>query len=477
MKTLGNLLAFSPELWLLAGAIVVFLMARFTPRASTTTVALVALVGAFLALATQFKQTINILDGFFLLDGFAIFVDVVVLAAAVLTLLASRTDILPGDGEGAAVPGFVLLATLGAMLAASAGEMVSLFLALELLAVNLYVLSALARRGLAPATAGLGYLVAGAASSALLLYGLALVFGLTGETQLSAAGRAMAAIAPNQPAVLLAFSLLLGGLALRMGLLPVRWWPRGFEAGVPLRVIMFVQSVGIVVAFAVFARLAASTFAGSRIPYAAMIAGVAAVAMTGGNLLALMQSSVRRLLVYSSIAQGGFALAAFTNLKGAGLGALLVFLVALALSNLAAFAAVIAYARSVHSDAIRDLAGMSRSTPVLALALAVALVSLIGLPPVAGFFGKVLVLQAAVSSGYAWLAVVGVANIVFAALGYLRVLRVAFVDPPVFEVAPARLGRAIYAAVGLASAGVIFMGLLLGPLYAAASYGQAALLH
>ena len=477
MRTLGNLLGFAPELWLLAGAIVVFLMARFVPGASTTTVALVTLVAAFLALATQFKQTINILDGAFLLDGFAIFIDVVVLAAAALTLLASRADVLPGDGEAAAVPGFFLLGTLGAMLAASAAEMVSLFLALELLAVNLYVLSVLARRGIAPATAGLGYLVAGAASSALLLYGLALVFGLTGETHLAAAGRAITAIGPNQPAVLLALSLLLGGFALRMGLLPVRWWTRGFEAGIPLRVIIFVQSVGVVTAFAVFGRLAASTFAGSRIPYAAVIAGVAAVAMTAGNLLALMQASVRRLLVYSSIAQGGFALAAFTDLTGIGLSALLVFLVALALSNLCAFAAVIAYARSVHSDAIRDLAGMSRSAPGLALALAVALASLIGLPPVAGFFGKVLVLQAAVNGGYAWLAVVGALNIMFAAFGYLRVVRIAFVDPPVFEVASARLDRGIVAAVGLAALAVVFLGLLLGPLHAAASYGRAALLH
>jgi NADH-quinone oxidoreductase subunit N len=477
MRTFGNLLAFSPELWLLAGAIVVFLVARFVPSVSTTTVALVTLIGAFLALATQFKQTISILDGYFLLDGFAIVVDVVVLAAAALTLLASRADILPGDGEGGALPGFFLLATVGAMLAASAGEMVSLFLAVELLAINLYVLSVLARRGLAPATAGLGYLVAGAASSALLLYGLALVFGLTGETQLRATGRAMATLGPNQPAVLLALSLILGGSALRMGLLPVRWWPRGFESGVPLRVVMFVQSAGVVVAFAVFARIAASTFANSPIPYAAVFAGVAAVVMTAGNLLALVQASVRRLLVYSTIAQGGFALAAFTDLKGLGPSALLVFLVALALSNTCAFAAVIAYARLVHSDAIRDLAGMSRSAPGLAIALAIALVSLIGLPPVAGFFGKLLILQAMVNSGYAWLAVVGVANIVFAAFGYLRVLRIAFVDPPVFEVVPARLDRGIQAAVSLSSLGVVFMGLLLGPLYAAASYGTAALFH
>ena len=475
--TFGNLLAFSPELWLLAGAVVVFLMAWLRPRSSTTIVALVAVMAASLALATQLKQTITILDGAFLLDGFAIVVDVVLLAAAALTLLASRADILPGDGESAAVPGFFLLATLGAMLAASAGEMVSLFLALELLAISLYVLTVLARRGLAPATAGLGYLVAGAACSALFLYGLALVFGLTGQTQLVAAGRAMAAIGPNQPAVLLALSLLLGGLSIRMGLLPVRWWTRGFESGIPLRVIIYLQSVGVVTAFAVFGRIAASTFAGSRIPYAAVIAGVAALAMTVGNLLALTQTSVRRLLVYSSIAQGGFALAALTDVKGIGLSALLVFLVALALGNLCAFAAVIAYARFVHSDAIKDLAGMSRAAPGLSIALAVALVSLSGLPPVAGFFGKLLVLQAAVNGGYAWLAAVGAFNIVFTAIGYTRVLRTVFIDPPVFEVVPARLDLGIRTAVGLAAAGVVFMGLLLGPLSAAAGYGRTVLLH
>jgi NADH-quinone oxidoreductase subunit N len=240
---------------------------------------------------------------------------------------------------------------------------------------------------------------------------------------------------------------------------------------------MFVQSAGVVIAFAVFGRLAASTFGGSRIPYAAVFAGLAAVAMTGGNLLALMQTSVRRLLVYSTIAQGGFALAAFTDLKGLGLSALLVFLVGLVLGNICAFAAVIAYARYVHSDAVRDLAGMSRAAPGLAFALAVALVSLIGLPPVAGFFGKLLVLQAVVSSGYAWLAVVAVFNIAFAAFGYLRVLRTIFIDPPVFEVVPARLDVGIRATVALATVGLVFMGLLLGPLSAAASYGRAALLH
>ena len=477
MRTFGNLLAFSPELWLLAGAVVVLLQARLMPRTSTTTVALVSLVLAFLALATQFKQTITILDGAFLLDGFAIFIQVVLLGAAALCLLAGRADILPGESPATAEPAFFLLATLGAMLAASAAEMVSLFLALELLAVNLYLLAGLARRGAGGISAGLGYLVLGAASSAVLLYGLAVIFGLSGETRLPAAGQALASLHGTQPALLLALCLVLAGFAIRMGLLPLRWWTRGFETGVPPRVIMFVLSVGVAAAFAVFGRIAVSTFGGSHIPLAAVIAVVAALAMTAGNLLALTQSSVRRLVVYSGIAQAGYALVAFTDLKRAGIAALLVFLTALALTSICAFAVIIAYARSVHSDAIRDLAAMSRTTPGLAIALGLAVVSLAGLPPVAGFFGKLLVLQAAVDGGFAWLAVVGALNIVLAALGYVRILRIAFVDPPVFEVAPVRLGLGIRAAVTLSASGIVFLGLFLGPLYAAASYGKAAILH
>ena len=477
MRTFGNLLAFSPELWLLAGAVVVLLQARLMPRTSTTTVALVSLILAFLALETQFKQTITILDGVFLLDGFAIFIQVVLLGAAALCLLAGRADILPGESPATAEPAFFLLATLGAMLAASAAEMVSLFLALELLAINLYVLAGLARRGAGGISAGLGYLVLGAASSAVLLYGLAVIFGLSGETRLPAAGQALASLHGTQPALLLALCLVLAGFAIRMGLLPVRWWTRGFETGVPPRVIMFVLSVGVAAAFAVFGRIAVSTFGGSHIPLAAVIAVVAALAMTAGNLLALTQSSVRRLVVYSGIAQAGYALVAFTDLKRAGIAALLVFLTALALTSICAFAVIIAYARSVHSDAIRDLAAMSRTTPGLAIALGLAVVSLAGLPPVAGFFGKLLVLQAAVDGGFAWLAVVGALNIVLAALGYVRILRIAFVDPPVFEVAPVRLGLGIRAAVTLSASGIVFLGLFLGPLYAAASYGKAAILH
>jgi NADH-quinone oxidoreductase subunit N len=477
MRTFDNVLAFSPELWLLVGAIVIVALARLVSAATTTIIAGMTLALAFLALSTQFKQTITILDGAFLLDGYAIVIDVVILGAALLSVLASRADVLPGEADQPAVPAFVLLATLGAMLAASAAEMIALFVALELLAVNLYVLTGLVRRGHGSMAASLGFLVIGAASSGLLLYGLALVFGLTGQTQLHAVGTALSDTKPTQAVIMLAVSLLIGGFAARIGLVPIRWWTRGFETGVGMRAVMFIQSAGVVTAFAVFGRLFAVTLGSSRVAYAVIIAIVAAIAMTAGNLLALTQTSIRRMLVYATVAQAAFALLAFTDLKRVGISALVIFLTALALTSISAFATVIAYTRSVHSDAIRDLAGMSRWSPGLALALSLSLLSLAGLPPLAGFLGKLLVLQAAVDGGYAWLAVVGAVNVLLAALAAVRVIRTLFIDPPVFEVIPARLDAGIRVAVTTASVGMVFMGLLLAPLYSAASYGQAALLH
>ena len=477
MKTFGNLLAFAPELWLLAGAIVVFGTGRLISLRTTTTIALVTLLLAFAALATQFKQTIVILDDAFRLDGYAIVIDVAILVTAALALLGSQADLLPGELERPSAPAFYLLATLGAMLAVSAGELISLFVSLELLAINLYVLAGLLRRGPGSAALSLGYALAGALTSGLLLYGLALFFGLSGQIQLRPAASALANVKPNQAAVLLMLSLLIAGFSLRIGLVPVRWWLRGFETGISLRAVLLVQSLGVLTGLAVFGRLVGMSLVGTPIPYQPIFAGVAAIVMTVGTLLAITQSSLRRMLLYGAIAQSGFALAAFTDLSRLGLSALIVFLVALALTTLTAFGAVIAYTRSVHSDAIRDLAGISVPAPGIALALSLALLSMAGFPPLAGFLGKLLILQATVDGGFAWLAVIGLANMVIGTLGVARVIRIVFVEPPVFEVVPARLDRGIRTAVGLACAGMVFMGLLMEPLYRAASYGKSAILH
>ena len=477
MRTLDNLLAFAPELWLLVGTVAIFILARFRPGQWTPVVAFGTLAIAFLALMTQFQSKLTILDGAFLLDSYAMVLDVIVLATAAVCVLLTMGDYLPGETRGGELLGFMLLATLGALLAVSAAEMAALLVGLELLAVNLYLLAGLARRGGEAAQAGLGYLVLGVAGTALLLYGLALLYGLSGETRLSAVGQALRGVGRSQPAVLLALCLLLAGFAGKLGLIPVRWWTRRFELGVPLAVLAFVTAVGSLAAFGAFARMLFALFAPTTIAYGAVVAAVATIAMTGGNLLALAQTSVRRLLVYSSIAQGGYALVALTDLQHGGASALLVLLAALAPTYLCAFAAVIAYGRAVHSDAIRDLAGMSRTTPGVAIALGVGLASLVGVPLLAGSFGKLLVLQAAVEGGFAWLAVVGALNLLLGALCYLRVIRVAFLDEPVYDVPPRRLDRGLQLAMGVSVICVVGFGLLIGPVLTAADFGQRALSH
>lgn len=478
MKTLGNLLVFSPELWLLAGTIVVLVIGRGQEESrSGVLLGLLTVVGAFLALATQLRSTLLILDGAFVLDGYAKFFDVVFLAAAALTLVMTLTAAGTSDGPGASFPAFVLLATLGAMLAASAAEMVSMFLSLELLSIGIVLIAALARRGAAPAQAGIMYLVTSLAGSAVLLYGLAIAYGLTGQTNLRAVGAALAERSASDPALLLALVLLVAGFALKIGFVPFHWWLAETFQGAPLAATAFLSSVGIGAALAVFGRVMQATFAPTRVAFPVVLAVLAAGTMTYGSLAAIGQTRIRRLLAYLTIAQVGYGLASIAAVQRGGANALLLFVLTLAITDLGACWALLAYSQAIDSDRVADLTGMSRNAPTLALIGAVSLASMAGLPPVAGFFGKVFVLQAAVQAGLGWLAVVGVANLLLLVFAVLRVIRVAYLDPPTFEIDALRLGRPVAVGLGVTAAAVIALAIFLGPLYAAASAGASTLGH
>ena len=478
MKTLGNLLVFSPELWLLAGAIVVFLLGRAQEDARPgVLLALLAVVGAFFALATQLRSTLLILDGAFVLDGYAKFFDVVFLAATALVLVMTLTSAGTNDAPGASFPAFLLLATLGALLATSAAEMVSLFVGLELLSVGIVLIAVLGRRSVASAQAGIIYLVSSLAGGAVLLYGLAVAYGLTGQTNLRAVGAALSERSPSEPAVLLALVLLVAGFALMLAFVPFHWWLAESFAGAPLPALAFVASVGIGAAFAVFGRLMQSAFAPTSVGFATVLAVLAAVTMTYGSLAALSQTSIRRLLAYLTIAQVGYGLAAVAAIQRGGANALLLFVLTLAIGNLGACWALLAYSRGIDSDRLADLTGMSRYAPTLALIAALSLASIAGLPPLAGFFGKVFVLQAAVQAGLGWLAVVAVANLMLLAFAVLRVMRMAYLDRATFEIDPIPLGRPVAAGLGVTVAAVVALAIFLGPLYAAASAGAGTLGH
>ncbi len=478
--TLDNLLALSPELWVLGSALIVFGLAvirRGQAPLPGNLVAVAGLAGAAGALITQVRSNINILDGAYLVDGYAVFFKALFVGAAALTLLIGFTDaerFRPHAGE---FPGFILLATLGAMLMASAADMIALFVALELMSLNLYIMATLVQRDPQSAEAGLKYLIIGVASSAVLVYGLALLYGLTGETALQAVGRALAGRGASEPALLLALVLVVGGFAFKLAVVPFHWWVPDVYEGAPLPVVAFISVGAMAAGFALFLRVVLLTFGTTRLAWAALLAVLAAVTMTLGNTAALRQSGVKRLLGYSTIAQAGYLLTGAVGLRQGGLPAMLFFLLAFVFTNLAAFAAIIAYTRIIGSDQIEHLAGMWRRAPALALVMVLAFASLIGIPPLAGFFGKVFVFVSAVEGGFAWLALLGVLNSAVSAVYFLRVIRVACFEPPTFELTAEPTDPAMRLALGVTAVGVVVLGAFLTPLLSATDYGAAPLLR
>ncbi len=478
--TLGNLLAFSPELWVLAAALIVFglsLSRRIPAALPATAVALAGLAGAAGALLTQRGSRLDVLNGAYLVDGYAVYFKLLFLGAAALTLLISVGYAERFRPHARAFPGFLLLATLGAMLMASAAEMIALFVALELLSVNLFVMAALSTRETESAEAGMKYLIIGIASSAVLLYGLAILYGLTGETALAAVGGALVSRSNTDPMLLLALVLVVGGFAFKLAVVPFHWWVPDVYDGAPWPVAAFISVCSVAAGFALFLRVVLLTFGATTVAWPALLAALAAASMTLGNLAALRQTDVKRLLGYSSIAQAGYVLSAAVAPQQGGLSATLFFLLAFVFTNVAAFAAIIAYTRIIQSDRLEDFAGMWRRAPVLALVMVLAFASLIGLPPLAGFFGKVLVFLSAVDGGFAWLALLGVLNSVLSAIYYLRVARVAFFDPPAFELAAPKTDWAMRLALGVTAVGVVLMGAVVSPLLSATAYGAGPLLR
>lgn len=478
MHSLDNLLVLSPELWLLAGSAVVLVVGRGQAGARPgVLMALLALLGAFLALATQFRSTLGLLGGAFLLDGYAKFFDVILLAAAALTLVMFLTSPGAPDQPSGAAVAFVLLATLGAMLAASSAEMVSLFISLELLSISVVLMGVLTRPSLASAHTAFTYLLSSLVGSAVLIYGLALTYGLSGQTNLRAAGRALTERTAGDPALLLVLALLVAAFAPKLGLVPVHWWVPEVLRGAPLPVAALTWSVAALGAFAVLGRVFQGVFGPLQVAFPLVLAIVAAVTMLYASVAALSQTSIRRFLAFLVIAQVGYGLAAVAAWQRGGISALLLFVLAMAASNVGVFWALLTYAEAIESDRLADLSGMARFAPVPATVLGLSLASSIGIPPLIGFFGRIFVLQAAVQAGFSWLVVVGLLSALLQAFAVLRLIRAAYLDAPPIEIDPVRLSIPVAAGLGLAAAALLVLVLFLGPLYAAAGIGASSLGH
>ena len=355
-------------------------------------------------------------------DRYALFFALLLIAATALTILLSvdflRLHALPA-GEYYAL---MLLSTSGMVFMAAANDLIVIFLALEIMSVAVYVLVGMLRREVRSNEASLKYFLLGAFATGFLLYGIAFFYGATGSTRLDVVAQAVTRDGLT-PFLLLGLALVLVGFGFKVALIPFHVWTPDVYEGAPTAVTAF-MAVGVkAAAFAAFARV----FAGALVSVAASWTGVlwvlAALTMTVGNVGAVTQRNVKRMLAYSSIAHAGYALVGLVTATKAGEAALLYYLVVYAVMNLGAFGVLIALGRRGEpNEMLQDFAGVGFRQPVLGLTMAVFMLSLAGIPPTAGFAGKFYLFSAAVDAGYVGLAVIGVLNSVISVYYYLGVL-------------------------------------------------------
>ncbi|MGI8875600.1 MAG: NADH-quinone oxidoreductase subunit N [Egibacteraceae bacterium] len=453
-----------PEIILLAGAVIVLITVLFTPRrvqrlAPWLSLAVLSAAGAASLAQLTEPQAIVFFDTW-ARDGTAVLGKLIVLASAAISaalcLQWFRTD--PRAGE---LQTMLLFATLGAVVLTGAADLMELVLGLLLSSVAGYVLAAYHRQSKESGEAALKYYLLGALTNALLLYGVVLLFGLVGSTTYPALAEALPSVDPL--GLLAGFGLVLLGVAFKIGAVPVHPWVPDVAEGAPAPAAAFLLTVPKVGGVIAVARLAA-VLADSPVAWRPTLALVAAATMTLGNLAALWQDDVRRLLGWSAVSQTGYALMAPVALTRSDLAipSLLLFLTVYAAANLAAFGVVVELR---GRTAMADYAGLGRVRPWLLAALTVAFLSMVGIPPLGGFAGKLALFAATIDAGYAWLAALAVVNSVVSLFYYARVI-----GPAYFAPAPAAvpvLGSATAVATGVAAVLTVFTGLAAEPLVAA----------
>jgi NADH-quinone oxidoreductase subunit N len=423
---------------------------------------IVGLVGAAVSAVLLWNRNATSF-GVIVADNFGLFVTMVLVIVGILTIMFSlvvvRRDGLP-EGEYYAL---VLFALVGMIMMATASDLLVIFVALEILSLAVYVLTGIRRDDPRGTEAALKYFLLGAFSSAFFLYGIAFTYGLSGSTRLDRIGAYLAAQSmSDNPLVLVAVGLLLVGFAFKISAVPFHMWTPDAYEGAPAVVTGFMSTGVKAAAFAAFARIFLSAFEPFSVDWAPVVWVLAAATMILGTVVGVAQSNVKRMLAYSSIAHGGYLLVGLVAANQVGKAAILFYLLAYAVTNLAAFGVIaLLGSRTAPNDELRDYTGLWHTQPALAALMTVCLLSLGGLPPTVGFIGKWYIFSAAVSAGYYGLAVVGVLTSVVSVFFYLRVVVMMYmVDRDSELSAPARIGGVGMAALVASIVVIIYLGIL-----------------
>ncbi len=370
-------------------------------------------------------------NGQFVSDAFSVFVKILVLTGAALSLILSLDYNRNHHIARFEYPVLMLLAVTGMMVMASASNMMTLYLGLELQSLALYVLAAFARDDVRSSEAGLKYFVLGALASGLLLYGISLVYGFSGTMDFAALAKTLSRPEAASPGLIVGVVFVLVGLAFKISAVPFHMWTPDVYQGSPTPVTVFFSTAPKVAAFALLMRVMATPFGHLLIAWQELILLVSVASMILGSFAAIGQTSIKRLMAYSSIGHMGYALIGLAAGTPEGIRGVLVYLIVYVFMSAGTFACIIAMQRSGRAlEKISDLSGLARTDPGLALAMAIFMFSMAGIPPLSGFFGKLYVFLAAVQSGMWSLAIIGVLTSVVGAYYYIRVVKVMYFDAP-----------------------------------------------
>ena len=463
-ELLPSLSLLAPELIVAVGALVLLMIGVFSGEKANTTVTglAVAVLVAAGAWMVVFGHDGSAFDGSFVTDSFSRFMKVLTLVGSVVTMIMSVGFAKAERFDKFEYPVLIMLATLGMMLMVSANNMLSLYLSLELQSLALYVVAAINRDSVRSTEAGLKYFVLGALSSGMLLYGISLVYGFTGNTGFAEIANALSVEGPKLG---LTFGLVfvLAGLAFKISAVPFHMWTPDVYEGAPTPVTAFFAAAPKMAAMALIVRVTMGAFEPIAAAWQQIIVFVAIASMLLGAFAAIGQKNIKRLMAYSSIGHMGFALVGLAANSENGVRGVVIYMTIYLVMTLGTFAFILSMRRKDGPvEQIGDLAGLSSTNPLMATIMTIMMFSLAGIPPLAGFFAKWYVFLAAIEAHLYALSVIGVLSSVVGAYYYLRIIKIMWFDEPVGGFVP--MAGELRLVLGLSGLFVLGYVLIAGPI-------------
>jgi len=452
-----NLGPVTPEIFMTALALILLITDLFAKKKGLlAALSIIGVTGVALSMVGSSGTTFG---GMFISDGYSFFFKLIFLITVVLSVLISVKYISIERVNFGEYYSLILLSTLGMMIMASAADLIVLYLGLELMALSTYILAGFIRHDIKSNEAALKYFLLGAFSSAFLLYGISLIYGLTGTTDIYAIASYISEKGLiGNPALSLSMALFAVAFGFKIAAAPFHMWAPDTYEGAPTSITAFMSVGPKAAGFAVLGRVFMIAFASIKIEWAMVLIPLSILSMGIGNIVALAQTNIKRMLAYSSIAHAGYALIGIIVANNEGLASMMTYLMIYAFMNMGAFAVVIMLrTEGFKGDNITDYEGLSKTHPFLAALMLIFMFSLTGIPPTAGFIGKLYVFMSAINAGYTWLVLVAVVFSVISAYFYLRIIMYMYMREPKIEVATSQSGTLV-AALGVTTVAVLVIG-------------------